>query len=347
MARTDPLLERALLEADLKLGGQGSALRQLLDEARGQYVRTRRVNASNARGIVAAAQQATPQMAGAFDQALGSVNAQRQALGKGGVLDPQASAYERRIGEQKASALAELVAQQNRAEAGRVYGGQVARDEYLGTKDKITGQLVDLAREQGLTAQSAYGRLKDEQAQRGVTRRGQDITARGQDLSSQRADRSLTETSRHNRAMEAKSKRDAKGPKLATQEQHSQAKTQIDEAIALVQKQKARGAGRAETIQLLTAGRESSTVEVDGQKVKVPSLPRLPADFVRAATNMVFDGTLSRGDVKRLHNRRLRLRALGYPIRQRSISSAPAGPKTSLGRGKATVGSLPPVPLGR
>lgn len=342
--RVDPLLERALLEADLKVGGQGSALRQLLDEARGSYVRTRRVNASNARGIIASARLATPQMAGAFDQALSSVNAQRAALGQGGALDPQAAAFERRVGEQKANALADLVSQANRAEAGRVYGGQVARDEYLGTKDKIQRQLVDLAHEQGTTAQVAYGRLKDEQAQRGVTRRGQDVTARGQDLANTRAGAQLSETTRHNKAMEAKAERDAKGVKLASQEQHSIAKTQIDEAIALVQTQKQRGAGRAETIRLLTTGRDASTVEVDGQKVKVPAIKSLPADFVRAATNMVWDGSLSRGDVKRLHNRRLKLRALGYPIRK---AQGPSGTLAELAGGKPSISSRPPVPLGR
>lgn len=339
-AGVDPLLQRALLETDLKLGGQGSALRQLLDEARGAYIRTRRVNASNARGIIAATQQARPQVAGAFDQALSSVNAQRAALGAGGPADPQAAAYTRRVGEQKANALTDLLGQETRAEAGRVYGGDVARQEYMGTKQKITNQLVDLAHEQGVTAQSVYGRLKDEQAQRSLTRRGQDITARGQDLSSSRSDRSLSETERHNRAMENKTREDAKKPKLATQEQHAAAKTQIDEAMALVQRQKSRGAGRAEIIQLLTTGREGATVEVDGEKVRVPSIKSLPADFVRAATNLVFDGTLSRGDVKRLHNRRLRVKALGYKTRSATTLSGPlASLMTSGGPG---MSSRPP-----
>lgn len=342
--RRDPLLERALLETDLELGPQANALRGLLSQLAGEYTRTRKVNASNARGIIAATQQARPQVAGAFDQALASVSAQRAALGRGGALDPQAAAYERRVGEQRANALSELTGQETRAEAGRVFGGQVARDEYLGKKGEITGQLLELAGKQGATAQSIYGKLKESQAQRGLTRRGQDVTARGQDLSAATQSRSQAETARHNRAMEAKSRRDAKGMKWASQEQHATAKTQIDEAIALVEKQRGRGAGRAEIIRLLTTGREPATVEVDGEKVRVPGVPKLPADFVRAATNRVFDGSLSQGDVKRLHGRRLRIKALGYPTRKRS---ARAGTLGELARGPASVSKSPPVSLGR
>lgn len=342
--RTDPLLERALLEADLKLGGQGSALRELLGQARGEYIRTRRVNASNARAIQASAMLAAPATGKAFDQALGTVAAQRQALGYGGPGDVQAQAYARRVGEQKANALVDLVGQAQRAEAGRVYGGDVARNEYLGTKRKIVGQLGDLAREQGATAQLAYGRLKGEQAGRGVTKRGQDITARGQDIAEANRRATLAETARHNQAMEAARQAGRRAPKLASLEQHSQAKTQIDQAVALVQQQKARGQSRPEIIQLLTKGREGSTVDVDGEKVRIPSIRPLPADFVRAAANLAYDGSLSRGDLQRLHDRRLRVKALGYRVRP------PARPAATLGelaRGPTSMSMRPPVPLGR
>jgi hypothetical protein len=70
-------------------------------------------------------------------------------------------------------------------------------------------------------------------------------------------------------------------------------------------------------IRLLTTGRPKQKVKSsDGTDVDIPAIPQLPADYVRAAVNMVFDGSLSRGDLKRLHDRRLRVNSLGFPVRR-------------------------------
>ncbi|HUR86962.1 MAG TPA: hypothetical protein VMY78_16635 [Solirubrobacteraceae bacterium] len=324
-------------------------MRSLLSQAAAEYGRTRRTAASNATGIIEATRQAQPQIAGAFDQALGSVQAQRAALGVG-AGDPQAAAYERRVGEQKALALTDLVQQAVRAEQGRVYSGQVARDEYLGKKSQITGELLDFAQKQGLTAQSIYGKLKDERLQRGVTRRGQDVTARGQSLSSRDRQASLTEQQRHNRASEANAQRRAaaggsrtvSGVKLASPEVHARTKDSIEQALAQVKDLRQDTPRRSDIIALLIKGVPASKLP-DG--TAIPAIPKLPADVVRAAMNIEFDGNLSRGDVRRLHARGLRLRTLGYPVRK--PRAQPSGTLATLAGGRTSVGSRAPVPLGR
>lgn len=318
--RRDPLLERALLDASLKVDPQVGALRSLLSDQAGTYSRTRRVNASNAAGIEQATADAQPKVASAFDQALASAGAQRAALGVGG-SDPQAEAYTRRVGEQKATALADLVRQGVSAASGKVYANQAARDDYFGAKDKIEGQIQGLVQTKGSEAASAYGKLRDAQLQRGVTKRGQTLSSKDRAAS-------LAERVSHDKVLEQQgatrlAQQGSGGPKLATTAAHAAARDGIGQAAALVKQQRDRGAtSRAEIIQLLSTGRAASKVKVNGQDVSIPAIPKLPADFVRAATNLVFDGTLSGGDVKRLHDRRLRVRSLGLPTRKKPQHSA-------------------------
>lgn len=329
-AKRDPLLEQALLEGATKYGPQGNALRALLSELAGSYTRTRRTNASNAAGIAAATRQARPDVASAFDQALASSSAQRAALGVG-PAEAQAAAYERRVGEQRANALGELTERELRATEGRVYANQAARDEYQAGKAKLIGQLRELAGQQGAETAVAYGKAKEAQRARALTVRGQDITARGQDIAS----RDRREAARREAA---KAKRAPK-IKLASQEQHAKARDLIEEAVAQVRDLRQDTGSRAEIIALLVKGVPASKLP-DG--TAVPPIPKLPPDFVRAATNLVFDGTLSRGDVARLHNRRLRIRSLGYPTRKGR--AAPRSAAQLAATGRPSMSARPPVP---
>lgn len=310
--RRDPLLEQALLETSLKLGPEKNALRGLLSQLAGSYTRTRRVNASNAAGIREATRQATPQVGGAFAQALQSSQAQRAALGVSG-SEPQAAAYERRIMEQQANALTDLANRGARAEEGRVFANQTARDEYFGDKAKIMGQLQELAGRQGAEATARYGQLREAQRGRAVTRRGQTLSSRDRRAS-------LAETQRANRAREAqqaaRARESARGQgkiKLASQEQHAMARDSIARGVAAVQDLKQDTQSRAEIVKLLIAG--VPAVRKDGVEL-APAIKPMSPDYARAAVNMAFDGSLSRGDVTRLRNRRLKLKTLGFPIRR-------------------------------
>lgn len=301
MPRRDPLLEQAALEASLKLGPQGNALRSLLSDLAGQYSRTRKVNASNAAGIAEATRQARPEVGGAFDQALSSVSAQRAALGASG--DPQAAAYQRRVGEQKANALNELSGRELRATEGRVFANQTAREEYLGGKQKIISQLQDLAGQEGAETAASYGRLRESQRDRAVT-------TRGQTLSSADRQASLTETQRHNQASEqiAAQRAGAKKPKLATTQAHTKAKDSIDEARRWITRLSQGSSTSTQIRDLLETG---GSVDV-GQPEPL-KIPKFSKDFINAAYDLQFNGGLSKANIKALHRRRLSVKQLGYP----------------------------------
>ena len=129
--------------------------------------------------------------------------------------------------------------------------------------------------------------------------------------------------------------------KYADAEDHAQARDAVSEAVAQIKRQRQLGAtSRAEIIQLLATGRAAQKIKVDGEDVTLPAIPKLGADFVRAAANLVFDGTLSRGDVKRLHDRRLKVKSLGYktrsakPAPKQGVPGALAGLAQTTGRAK-------------
>lgn len=333
------LLERALLEASIKTDPQISALKALRSELAGSYSRTRRVNHSTAEAIRQATSQARPEVTSAFDRALASASAQRGALGVG-AADPQAAAYVRRVSEQKAGSLNDLTQRELRAEDGKVYANQTARDEYFGQKGKINNQLVDLLGQRGALATSALGTLEDKARADATARRGQNITARGQTLAHRRgteANRIAREKAQREAAAAKQSKSKIK---WASQEQHTIARTSIEQAKQKVKQFKAGGMGRAAIIATLTEGAPKG-IDEDGEPL--PAIPKFAPDFVRAATNLVFDGSLSRGDLKRLHNMRLQLRRLGYDVRP------PQGPRPNratrnAGTISGRVGRRPPVP---
>jgi hypothetical protein len=330
MARRDGLLERALLDTSLQLGPQQSALQSLLSQLAGEYTRKRRVNASNARGIKASTQEAQPLVARAFDTALGSVSAQRAALGAGAPGDPQAAAFQRRVGEQRASALTDLVQQGVRADTGRVYANEQARGEYLGSKGKVLGDLQELAGRQGALTANTYGKLQDDRAQRSLTRRGQDKTAASARGTRRQSERGSIRSSGIDPdtgkpipggRLDPKAKKAA--PQLASREAHAAARTSIERSIAAIEDLREHEGSRAAIIRLLING--VPAVKGDDGAVLSPAIAPVSADFARAASNLVFDGTLSRKDVERLHNLGLRIRSLGYPTRKRGD----AGPKRS------------------
>lgn len=319
MPRRDPLLDRALLEAATQYKPQENALRALLSGLAGSYTQGRRVAASNERAIVAATQAAQPRVSSAYDDALRVAQAQTAALGSSN--DPEAMAYQRRVAEARANALNDLTQRGTAATEGRVYANQGARSEYFANKDKIARQLQDLAGQRGATAQTLYGKLRESQLDRGIER--------GKAAETVRSHRASEATANMNaQTAAAKARADAKaktGLKWASPEQHASIKDQIDQALVYAQAQVG-VRGRKETIDLLISGRPATkTTNSQGKEVTLPAIPKVAADAARAAANLAWDSSLSAGDVKRLHARRLKVKALGYPVRSRAKQGAVAG----------------------
>lgn len=315
MASRDSMLARALMDAQLRYQPQLAALDGLLSQRRSEYVRGRRVAASTARGITASIDQTQPQVAAAFDQALASAGAQRGALGVG-ADDPQAAAFTRRVGEAKGTALANLLTQKQQAVAGQSYANSTARSEYFADKDKIQAQMRGL-----LGESAAYATQRGDELTDADTKRRQEQQRIGISAGS------LAESQRHNRAAEAtarqraaQSTKKAKVVRWAPPAAQAAAKDAIEAAMTEVQDLRLDEHGkvdprvrRSDIIALLIRG-EPASKDRDGNTV--PAIPKLPADLVRAAVNLSWDGTLSRGDVERLHARRIRVKPLGYSTRK-------------------------------
>ena len=319
MARNDELLARALLESRLKVGPQVSALRGLLEDLAGQYTQTRRVNASNERAIRSAVSQASPAMGSAFDQALQSVQAQAGAVGA--TDDAQARAYQRRVGEARAGALNDLTERGMRATEGRVYANEKARMDYFGGTRKIQGQLRSVLAEQGALTASTLGQLEEREAQRAAGR-AQRREARRHNIAQEQTAARNAQTAAQRAAQAGRAKQP---PRWLGQKEHSQAKDEIERAIAHAKDAltDARGS-RAAAIQQLMEG--APPVKDDDGNVIDPGYKPIAGDFARAALNLVADGSLSRSDLARLHNRGLRIKLLGYRVRR------PARPFVNQGR---------------
>ncbi len=323
MPRRDDMLQRALLEAGLKTDPQINALRGLLSDLAGSYGRTRRVNKGNAEGIIAATTQARPEVAGAFDQALRSAEAQRGALGVD-PADPQAEAYVRRVGEQKAGALTDLTQRSFRAREGMIYANQAARDEYQGGKAKIFGQQQELLGQKGALAATSLGAQEDKARTAATQRRQQDITARGQTLSHRDRQASIAQREAAAAQRAQDKPKDKSKVKWASPADHRKARSDIERARTYVRTLSPKIKSRAKLIQVLSQGVPAGTDDDGG---KLPAIPAFAPDYIRAAMNIELDGSLSRGDLQRLHNGGLQLRRLGYQLRP------PQGPRGGTTRG--------------
>lgn len=347
-ASNDPLLQRALLETDLQLGPQGAALRDLLTQSGADYSRKRQVLASNTAGIVAATQQAAPQVAGVFDQALSNVNAIRGGVGAS-PADAQGQAYARRVGETKANALTDLLQQGVRAKVGQVYAGDIARKDYTTEKGKIADQLLGLAAKQGETTTSIYNQLQDTQAKNDLTRRGQDVTAKNAAGSRTQSERNSIRSS----GIDPDTglpipggrldphKKNGKSPWVSAAA-HSSARDAITGAASHVPDLLKDAQGdKKQVVQLLIDG-VPAVKDPKTHAVLAPAVAPVSPDFARAAVNAA-QGGLTAADVKALHNRGLRIKTLGVPVRPRPKKGSLGAAIQGLGQ---VVQNFPLVKVG-
>ncbi len=352
--RRDPLLDRAMLETDLKLGPQANALRSLLSELAGSYSRERSVNNSNAKGIIAATRQARPEVGAAFEQALGSSGAQRAALGVG-TGDAQGQAFSRRVGEQRANALGDLTQRELGATEGRVFANNSARSEYMGGKQKILGQMQELAGQSGALTAATLGTLEDKRSARGLQRRGQDVTARNAAGSRAQQERNSIRSSGVDpntgrpipggrldpKAKKGSGKPSINGVPVLSQSEHNRAKDAIDGAQRWIQNLSQSKMSSSEIRSLLATGGEIDVGQASPLKV-----PKFSKDFVNSAYDLLAPdaggrGGLSRANVQALHKRGLRIKTLGYAL-------APRGPRQGPRTGTLPDNGLPTLlrPLG-
>lgn len=328
--RLDEATAQAQREAAVQYGGQFSALAQMLADSRGEYGQTRKVNASNSRALVAASEQAVPEIRNIYGgdpvhpgegSILATALAQSQAVG----VDPaQLQAFQRRISEEQGRAVAGLEQQRTAALQGRVYANQQARRQYFGEKAKIQGSAQDLAKQAGVFTAARTGQIVEDLRALGIQIRGQNLTAAAAAGSQAQSERG----SQYSAGIDPDTGKPIPGGKLdpaakpkkpvrQTPDKHDSFASQVEAIQGTVGRYK--GMSRAQIVQKLTAGRPQQTIKVDpdtGKKLDQPIvLPAIPAYkptlAMTAALDLALDGHLSRATQEKLHRRKFSIKDLG------------------------------------
>jgi hypothetical protein len=334
----DPIVQQALVEAQLQLGPQFSALDALDAQRRSEYINTRRVNASNARGVREAALRSSE----AVGRTFGAPDAPEPgtilaALMRGAGTAEGQAAYNRFAGEsgQTQAGFQQAAFQ---AEQGRQYGNLKARNDLMGQRAEIQSSRIDLARQAGLLTQSIANKAKEAQRQRAA-----DMTVR----------REENENSRGNALISAGYTPDGRvipggpadindprdypngssgrrQPKLATTEKHEKVATTIEEIAGAARRLKRTSPdlSRSEIVDKLSKavptlrgwtvrGKDGKPRIVPAgtpgaQYVATPGRKAYAANvYMTAALDLALDGHLSQNTVNALQGRRFSIRQLG------------------------------------
>ncbi len=322
--------QRALTEAELKFGPEQSALASLLADTAGQSGAAIKQAQSGAQIVSRAAQKARPELKRIYDSSSSQQSAVRAMLDKDlAAAGPAASSFNlaaqigaggarSRTAEASAAAQAEATSRVPQAlESGRQEVRNL-RSQYASDRSKIAEKLGENAKQRGLFAQTRLADITDETAERKIKKRGQTLSSRDRRAS-------LQETSRHNQTQEQltaernrisaqKKATDANGKKWATNEGQAKAKDSIGEAQKHAEQLKAAGRSRSEIAGLLVKGRAATPV-VDpktGAKGTAPALPKIPETYVSAALDLTFGGGVHPATIKKLHDRGIKFKPLGY-----------------------------------
>ena len=319
-------MEQALAEADLRFGRERSALATMIGELEGQAKEGVRQASQGATMIRDSAKQAVPQL----QRSYGLAGAQQSEVQK--LLDadlkaagPAAGSFKlaanigaggarSRLAESMGNASRELISRQADAVQGGVQEGRAVQDRYRSDVAKVLGQLGANEKEAGLFAQTRYGQLRGEAADRGIKRTELRVNARDKAADNAREDARLNETVRHNTASENKAGKDKAGKKWAAPASQAAAKDKISEALSHAKEMKAAGRTRSEIAQALLQGRSPQTIKDDkGNPVPVKGRPKIPELYLTAALDMTFGGGLHPNTIKKLHDRKIKVKPLGYP----------------------------------
>lgn len=338
-ARRSRFADDAALQALVRYEPEESGLKALAQQARADYGVSVRQATTTGDLTLQAAKEAIPGVARIYDRAgldqaktASLVSPELAALsGPGSDILKRGGALEvaQQLGNlraSKASALEDLTTRQVAARQGQQYATIQARQKFSSDMAKILGQSQSLARQKGAFTASTINSLIQSEADRAVTRRGQDKTAassaastaatrRGQDLSHKDRQDAIKQ-----RADAAKAKGATTLPggiKLNTRAMHGTVSDQVASLTSLIKDHKGDYRSRHELARDLLNGVPASTVTdpKTGQKIRDPGLPKAPSQLaLQAALDVVYNGGISRGTARALHQRGYSVGILGLPV---------------------------------
>lgn len=334
-------------EADLKFGPEERSLADELRGAEGErdqaYAGARGVRAA----IEGASARAMPQLKADYGTAQRAVDDATTSLATAlkdtplsGAAARDAQGVKARLAESLAAAETETASRARDAASGEAFAKQTAAQRFASTAERIGERGTALAGEKGTFAAARSGELVEGARGRSVTRRGQDksaeTAANALEGANERADRSATETERHNKESEKAARAKKNAGKVATPANVEKARTSVNRAMdaaravagELSAEEKKKGVKqrpRSETAKILVNGRAGVTIKNDpdtgeplANPVKVAGVKQQDQLYASVALDMLYDGRLSQKNQQRL-------RALGLTPAQLGVRPAYSG----------------------
>ena len=324
MALRDRFRRQVRAEARLRFGPEAAEIRRAGQEVKEQAagdIRAARQSASGTKRTVRAARGPARK---SLADALAAISAGPEP-GTEAALGHLGSAAARdhlgaqgRLRETLAGLEAELTARELDADAGAVAAVRQARAVRASELGKLSGRLRDVAGQRGVFAQGRMGELFEDERDRRVTRRGQDLTLRGSRERTAAQDRRAA-ADRQSREKIAELDGDGKGKrKRATSEQIISAQTHIDLARRQAARAKGDGESRSGAAKLLIEGQKQLKDPATGQAIPDTAYKPVKQLWASVALDLEYGGGISAKNRKRL-------RALGYSLADFGIRP-PRGP---------------------
>ena len=339
----------AALQALVRFGPEESGLAALAQQLRANYKTSVNQARATSAGIIQAVNDVRPEMTKTYDRAgLEQARAASVIAPDLANLGPVANAIRmaahteqaqggRHIAEAKAAALGGLSERKVSAAQGAQFGIQNARQTFVSDMAKLLERKQGLGREKGAFTAATINALAEKEADRALTRRGQnltaetsrrgqDITARGQDITARGQDLSHADRVAARRE-DAKTKR--AGGKPQTPAQHGAFKDNVEAARQLIREYKPDYSSRHELAGDLLNGVPSIKDPKTGKSL--PGVPKAPGGqlALSVALDLEFDRHLSRRNVGELHRRRISVGRLGYKGAAGTRRAAPRRPRRS------------------
>jgi len=344
---------QAALESLLRFGPEYSGLRELQLAAQQQFTTGVRQATAGRRAVGQAIGAARPEVRAIYDRAgertgetnavLGGSMANAPASLQAALAQEQAG-FSNRLEESKAAALTDLKERRVSAREGEHTAIRAARDEFANTLQQVMRRKMDLQREEGTFTALRTGELRQ-----AAQERADQFALKEMDLtqSERNSLRSAGIDPNTGRPIPGGPLTDggggSNGRDWATPTQHGAAGDAIQLAMSEARNLKKLGGTRQEVAELLKSGADDDEIHLhDPQTGKplynedgTPKTRRIPGVqqvksqlLLSAALDEIFDGYVSKTNVRRLHSRGLRIRDLPLTTHRdwrRAITNSGAG----------------------
>lgn len=361
-SRQRRLADDAALQAVVRFGPEESGLATLAQQLRANYKTSVNQARATSGGIIAAVNEARPEMAKVYDDAGLEQARAASVIGPDMArLGPVANAVQlaasteaaqggRHIAEGRAAALGGLAERKVQAAQGAQFATQNARKTFVSDMAKLLERRQGLGREKGAFTAATINALLEKEADRALTRRGQDVgaatTRRGQDVTTRGQDLSHADRVAGRRAAAAKDRKSKTptGEKINPAGEHRSIRDEISKGVSSLRTlDPDRDVSNWGSLgNLLQSGAKSKRI-VDpktgkpkvsggGTELTTPEVPSIGSLSARVALDMYYHGGISRETRQRIWDAGYSVEKLGLKgkaARRRSPLASMRNPFTA------------------